>query len=184
MTWRDWLGRLALPLLALPAAWGVYQFQLLFVPWFIAALAALAFETVYLGLAVAPTHSPRRAVTISAAAVIVSAVYNALASALHLRPDLLAPPLSLASVALLALLHGAPLAVLAYAVASHLLHAPLADRREPDSDPPAVTQQVQVNLLSGDSKTARVKALAVESGVSESTMWRRVKASPELLEAE
>lgn len=48
--------------------------------------------------------------------------------------------------------------------------------------PPAQAQQVTVNVVSGESKTARVKRLAAERGKSETTMWRLVKKQPELLE--
>lgn len=197
--WREWIGRASLPMLALPASWGVYQFQLIFVgaDTYIAVLSALAFELVYIGMAVSPTRQTRRAMAISVAAVVVSAVYNTLAAAFHLAPALLAD-VNLAGVALLALLHGAPLAVLAYAVASHLLHAPshddsvaLATMLSTPVAAPVAAQQVTVNVLATESaaasdapasKTARVRLLASRAGVTESTMWRRVRARPELLE--
>lgn len=54
------------------------------------------------------------------------------------------------------------------------------------SAPPATphqAQQVTVNVLSdGLSKSERVKRLALSAGVSETTMWRRVKKQPELIE--
>ena len=77
---REWLARAPLPLLALSAAWGVWQFQMQFTPWFVALLSALAFESVYLSLALVPVVDSRRATVISITAVVVSVVYNTLSS--------------------------------------------------------------------------------------------------------
>lgn len=127
MTWRLALTRAPLPLLALSAAWGVWQFQALFVPWFVAALSAAAFEAVYVALAVTETRDSRRASAISVAAVAVSVIYNTLSSLFAIRPALLVARPLWADVTL-AVLHGAPLAIVAYAVADLLLHqgAPVA----------------------------------------------------------
>lgn len=43
MTYRDAMPRLALVMLALTAAYGVYEFQLVFVPWWIALASASGF---------------------------------------------------------------------------------------------------------------------------------------------
>src|SRR5262245_22296436 len=118
---REWLARAPLPLLALSAAWGVWQFQMQFTPWFVALLSALAFEAVYVSLALVPTSDPRRATVISMSAVAVSVIYNTLSSLFHLRPALL-DNRTLVMDGALAILHGAPLAIVAYAVADLLLH--------------------------------------------------------------
>ena len=118
------LLRLALPLLALSAAYGVYAFQLAFWPPWVALLSAAAFELVYLGLAFSDTADPRARRITAIGAVIVSGVYNSVNAAWHLDPSLLASPLPLAAIAALALLHGSPLALVAYSVASLLHRAP------------------------------------------------------------
>ena len=48
--WRELLARLPLPTLALAASWGVYQFNLLFLPAFFAVVSAASFELVYIAL--------------------------------------------------------------------------------------------------------------------------------------
>ena len=126
MIWRTIAARAPLPLLALSAAYGVFTFQALFVPAWVALLSAAAFEVTYLSLAFTPTRDTRRATVISVAAVVVSVLYNTLSSLFHLRPALLADRPLWADVTLAAL-HGAPLAVVAYAVADLLLHRAAAD---------------------------------------------------------
>jgi len=123
MNWRTILARLPLPMLALAASYGVWSFNLLFVPWWVAFVSAAAFELVYVGLSVEDhaIHNRRRASWIAVSAVAVSVLYNVASGLFHRRPELLeAPPLWLD--ALLAVMHGLPLAVVAYAVASLLLH--------------------------------------------------------------
>lgn len=191
MKWYEtFLSRAPLPLLALSAAWGVWSFQSLFVPWFVAALSALAFESVYLSLAFVPTRDSRRATAISVTAVAVSVVYNALSSLFHIRPALLLDRPLWSDIAL-ALLHGAPLAIVAYAVADLLLHttvtpAPVAAPEAvtvtelPAPAPaelpaPAAEAPVDPPASKPLSKSARVKLLAEARGVSESTIWRAIK---------
>lgn len=122
--WRELVARSALPMLALAASYGVYDFARLFVPQWVAVVQASAFELVYIGLATArlSRDQQRRARAISLGAVVVSASYNTLAGYFHRRPDTL-PGLDWWGDAVLALLHGVPLAVLAYLVADLLLHA-------------------------------------------------------------
>lgn len=121
------LPRLPLPMLALAASYGVYRFALLFVPAWVAVTQAAAFELTYIGLAtlqVPDASQRRRATAISIGAVVVSILYNTMASLFDRNPALLqdAP---LWAEAALALLHGAPLAVVAYLVADLLLHSNL-----------------------------------------------------------
>jgi hypothetical protein len=116
------LPRLPLPMLALAASYGVYQFALLFVPWWVALVQAAAFETTYLGLAMIESETVeqrRRATAISVGAVVVSVLYNSLAGFLH-RNGLGEVPMW--GEIVLATLHGAPLAIVAYLVADLLLH--------------------------------------------------------------
>jgi len=124
--WRDLLARLPLPMLALAASYGVYSFALMFVPLWVAVVQAAAFELVYIGLAVVRLDADAqwRARAISVGAVVVSVAYNTLDGLFHRRPGVLElPPLWLDVV--LSLLHGVPLAVLAYLVADLLLHQPV-----------------------------------------------------------
>ncbi len=125
-TLRWLLPRLPLPMLALAASYGVYQFALLFVPWWVAAVQASAFEMTYIGLAIIEARQDeqrKRATTISVGAVVVSVLYNSLAGFFH-RNGLGALPL--AGEIILATLHGAPLAIVAYLVADLLLHNEVA----------------------------------------------------------
>lgn len=121
--WRPFIARLPLPALALAASYGVYSFNLLFVPVWVALVSAAAFELTYVGLAVSEvsTASRKRASIIAGSAVGVSIVYNTLAGLFHRRPDLLVNP-ELWIDATLAVLHGLPLAIVAYNVAQLLLH--------------------------------------------------------------
>jgi hypothetical protein len=117
-----WLfARAPLPMLALAAAYGVYMFQSIFVPHWVAFVSAAAFELTYVGLAVVETNDHRRARGIAIAAVAVSVVYNSLAALFERRAALLdATPFWLDAV--LAVLHGLPLAIVAYNIADLLLH--------------------------------------------------------------
>lgn len=123
--WRGFLARLPLPMLALAASYGVYSFAGLFVPQWVAAVQAAAFELTYIGLAVQPglrEDARRRATAISVGAVVVSILYNTLAGLFHRNPAwLLAMPWYAEGG--LAILHGAPLAWVAYLVSDLLLHS-------------------------------------------------------------
>lgn len=166
------LPRLPLPMLALAASYGVYQFALLFVPWWVALVQAAAFETTYLGLAMIESETPdqrRRATAISIGAVVVSVLYNSLAGFFH-RNGL--GELSMVGEIVLATLHGAPLAIVAYLVADLLLHkgaqeqqgvatAAIESPKEEPATPPSPTpaQQAHSTLLEAlkaDSKPALV----------------------------
>jgi hypothetical protein len=110
-------------MLALAASHGVYTFALLFVPPWVALVQAAAFELTYIGLAVVQVEDAqrRRARLISIGAVVVSILYNTLSGFFHLAPTLLLD-MHLVAQAGLAVLHGAPLAWLAFLVADLLLH--------------------------------------------------------------
>ena len=124
LDWRALLAQLALITLALSAAYGVYRFQAHFTPWWVALISAASFELTYIGLAVLQTTpaTRKRATAISVGAVIVSVVYNSLSALFDIRPALLdAPPLW--AHAALAVLHGMPLAFVAFLVSDLLLHS-------------------------------------------------------------
>jgi hypothetical protein len=124
--WRAFLARLPLPMLALAASYGVYEFARLFVPAWVAIVQAAAFELTYIGLAVQQgmhAEQRQRATAISIGAVVVSILYNTIAGLLHRNPEWVEAAPWYAEVAL-AVLHGAPLAWVAYLVADLLLHSP------------------------------------------------------------
>jgi hypothetical protein len=122
MNWREIVARLPLPMLALAASWGVYSFQRLFVPEFFAIVSAASFELVYIGMALVMTPDKHRATAISLGAVGVSVVYNTLAGLFHRNPEWLTS-LPVGAEIGLSVLHGLPLAGLAWVVADLLLHA-------------------------------------------------------------
>lgn len=183
------LSRASLPMLALAASYGVFKYAELYVPSWVAFIQAAAFEAVYLGLSIAPnfsTYQQRRASAISGGAVVASVLYNTLAGLFH-RIPLEQFNLPVYGELAFAALHGLPLAWVAYLVADLLLHSQPESREESTptirSEAPAVMEQnVTFNLLSVDSeatppvlsKTAKVKQLAAQNGVSESTIWRKV----------
>lgn len=126
-----WIGKnyydliitLALITLALTASYGVYRYQLLFVPNWVAITSATSFELTYIGLALArlTLASRQRASIISLSAVTVSILYNGLSSFIQLAPDALDTG-RWQVAAVLAALHGLPLALLAYFVADLIIH--------------------------------------------------------------
>jgi hypothetical protein len=129
--WRTLLARAPLPMLALAASYGVYSFALLFVPFWVAIIQAAAFELTYIGLSVTQGLSAgqrKRASGIASGAVVASIVYNTLAGWFHRQPDLLSAASPIAWL-MFAILHGAPLAWVAYLVADLLLHSGSADQR-------------------------------------------------------
>jgi hypothetical protein len=131
MNWRDVIVRLPLPMLALAASWGVYSFQILFVPFFFALISALSFELVYIGLSLVVTPDRRKAAMIASGAVAVSIIYNTLAGMFHRNPDWLIDLPWQAEIGL-SLLHGAPLALLAYMVADLLHHTQQQQQKVPE----------------------------------------------------
>ncbi len=168
--WRSILARLPLPTLALAAAFGVWRFQALFTPWYVAAISALSFELVYIGLAVvqlAP-QDRRRATLISVGAVVVSVIYNSLSALFEIRPALLIARPLWADV-ILAVVHGLPLAAVAFFVADLLLHTGTVTTVE--SVPESTALAIAPTL---PSRTEQVRRLAVQMRVSESTIWRKV----------
>lgn len=121
--WRPVLAALPLPMLALAASYGVYSYALLFVPTWVAVVQASAFEMTYVGLSVLRVGDAqrRRARLISGGAVVVSIIYNSLAGLFHRAPGLL-DALPMWGETVLAVLHGLPLALVAFLVADLLLH--------------------------------------------------------------
>lgn len=112
-----------LPLLGIPASYGVYHFALQFAPMAVAVIEACAFEATYIGLAAATTLGDRqkaRARAVSIGAVWVSVLYNSISGALFVRPTLFTDLIENQGGAVifwaLSILHGAPLAVLAFLI--------------------------------------------------------------------
>jgi hypothetical protein len=139
-------------MLALAASYGVYNFARLFVPPWVAVVQAAAFELVYIGLAVTQLTPAqrRRATAIALGAVCVSMAYNSLDGLFHRRPELLATPPLWMDVCL-ALLHGVPLAALAYLVSDLLLH------RESSSTSAELLRRVSTDI--SDSFSVRVNQI-------------------------
>lgn len=129
--WRAILATLPLPMLALAASYGVFSFARLFVPLWVAVIQASAFEATYIGLAVVRVGDDqrRRARAISIGAVVVSVAYNSLAGLFHRQADLLLG-LPLLAECVLAILHGAPLAWVAFLVSDLLLHQEVSERTD------------------------------------------------------
>lgn len=145
--WRGILARLPLPMLALAASYGVYSYALLFVPEWVAIVQAAAFECTYIGLAVVQTTDRRRATAISLGAVVASVIYNSLSGWFHTQPDMLAGADRIAWLCL-AVLHGMPLAWVAFLISNLLLHQEgpaLTSPAAVEADPPFTLE----SLLSG-----------------------------------
>lgn len=124
--WRGFVARLPLPLLGLAASYGVYRFALVFVPMWVAIVTASSFEFVYIGLAVYDKFGAkerREALYVSLAAVVTSILYNVLDGFFHRRPELLSGLPWWGDLAL-SLVHGAPLAILAFLVSRLVMHPP------------------------------------------------------------
>lgn len=150
--WRGVLARLPLPMLALAASYGVYSFARLFVPEPVAIIQAAAFELTYIGLAVTRTFDAaqrRRATLISVGSVVASIVYNTLAGWFHRQPTLLEGATPVAWL-MFAILHGAPLAWVAYLVSDLLLHS----QPKPPSRRPAQLRAL-IRRLARGWRTAR-----------------------------
>lgn len=114
-----------LPMLGLAASYGVYFFAIQFVPWFIALIEASAFELIYIGLASMKGLSEKqkkRAAKVSKLAVVVSMIYNTLAAAIH-QDTTLIEDLGPFWFWTIAVIHGAPLALLGYYIADLKFHS-------------------------------------------------------------
>lgn len=167
--WRGILSRLPLPMLALAASYGVYRFASIFVPDWVAIVQAAAFEMTYIGLAVLDgldKDERKRATAISIGAVIVSIAYNTI--------DGILTPIAVNVDAwvkyLLAFLHGAPLAVVAFLVADLLLHRKTPNKQAQAPTSPSVKQaqsaQATQRLAPLDNITFEVVRLRDEQGLS------------------
>lgn len=99
-------------------------------PGWVAVITASSFEFVYIGLAVYDKFDKRgrkSALYVSLAAVVTSILYNVLDGFFHRRPDLLGG-LPWWGDLLLSVVHGAPLAVLAFLVSRLVMHPSSLDR--------------------------------------------------------
>lgn len=170
--WRTILARLPLPMLALAASWGVYSFAALYVPTPIAIVQAAAFELTYVGLAITRDLTPeqrKRATGISIGAVVVSVLYNSIDGFFARNPTALAQ-LPWWGEAIGAVLHGAPLAVVAYLVADLLLHSsgtPRVDIRTPRAAPVlAQSKPVRTESISAPVVADGTCKYCGESGLS------------------
>ena len=148
--WRGILARLPLPMLAIPASYGVYEFTALFVPWWVAVIQAAAFETVYVGLAAYDDLSKAdkwRALAISGFAVLASIAYNTLAGMFRLDESLLQVwKQDIVGVAVLSALHGVPLALLAFLVSNFTLHGSTKRTESEENENLAIEPPAQVTF--------------------------------------
>lgn len=116
------LPYLALFMLGLSASYGVYQFALLYVPYEVAVITAASFELTYIGLSSVPIRTQEdkdKAAWVARGAVFVSVTYNVISGYLHRVPDASFS----ATEAVLAVLHGSPLAIVAYLLSELLIHS-------------------------------------------------------------
>lgn len=131
--WKVILPVLPLPMLGLAASYGVYYFALQFAPQFVAIGEAAAFELTYIGLAAMKNLTDRQAVVarrVSLGAVAVSVIYNTFAGVIHFRPDILTDlvgeggflNIDPALLWIVAIIHGSPMAILAFFVADLIFH--------------------------------------------------------------
>ena len=112
----------ALLMLGLSASHGVYQFGLLYVSPLFALITAAAFELTYIGLSVitvATDKSQHKATLVARGAMFVSVAYNVISGYLHRNPI---DRFDIWVEVAFAFLHGAPLAVVGYFLATLLLH--------------------------------------------------------------
>lgn len=122
--WARIAAVLPLPTLGLVASYGVFSFARIFVPWPMAAMEAISFEVVYIALAAVKgldEDQQKRARQISVGALVVSALYGSLAALFHRMPQVL-DQLDFGFDLALSILHGFPVPLLAYLVATLLIH--------------------------------------------------------------
>lgn len=90
--WRFWLPRLNVPMIGFGASYGVYAFNVPFLPWWAAITQAGSLESTYVGLAAMDDNNPETAATkklIARWAGWLSFGENAIAGLFHARPDVL-----------------------------------------------------------------------------------------------
>ncbi len=118
-----WLIRLAVACLGFRASFGVYTFAAELVPWPIALIESCSLELTYIGLTFITLDDKdgRRATWIALGALLVSVLYNTLASAL-MQDRQIFQNLTGFWYWLVSVLHGAPLSILAYLVSDMLFH--------------------------------------------------------------
>jgi hypothetical protein len=148
--WRKVLAALPTPMLGFASSYGVYAFNLMYVPPWVAAIMAAAYETTYIGIAALDGLDDKqraRGKKIMMSAAWISFSQNAIAGAFHAVPDVRAHlsswPMA-ARIALYgvgALLHAAQVWV-AYHAADFTLHRPAAQAvtamHDGDDDKPSV----------------------------------------------
>lgn len=139
--WRKVLAMLPTPMLGFASSYGVYAFNRLFVPAWVAVIMAAAYETTYVGLAALDNLDDaqrKRAKRIALIAATISFAQNAIAGIFHAVPELrgwIAQWQALPRVGLYgggSLLHAAQVWI-AFATADLTLHRPAAQapRKQP-----------------------------------------------------
>jgi hypothetical protein len=167
---QKYITLIPIALLALSASYGIYSFSLLFVPWYIAAVTALAFELTYCTLVFIDSS---KAKPVSIMAVIVSVLWNVGHSMFVLYPasvEMVYNSLGLSFI--LAAIHGVPLATLAYLVADVSLHSK-PDNIQVDTKSKELPRNEQIILDKRNGMT--YNELSTKYGVSKRRLQQIVK---------
>ena len=147
--WRKILSSLPTPMLGFASSYGVYAYNLLFVPPWVAAVMAAAYETCYIGIAALDNLDDaqrKRGKRIMLAAASISFTQNAIAGLLHSVPELRAyiSAWPMYARALLfgvgALLHAAQVWIALFA-ADFTLHRPAAQKLKSEPSVKTLAQQ-------------------------------------------
>jgi hypothetical protein len=151
--WRKVLASMPVPMLSFASSYGVYAYNLLFVPPWVAVVMAAAYDATFTGIAALDGLDPaqrNRGKRIAFWAAIISYSQNAIAGIVHAVPDvrayLEAWPM-LARVAMFgvgALLHAAQVWI-AYHAADFTLHRPDA-QAQPPKPATGATQVLQAKI--------------------------------------
>lgn len=145
----------AIIMLGIAASYGVYSFSKLYVPTFFAVASAGAFELTYIGLAnhaANDAEARRKAQAVALGAVLVSVLYNSIAGLLHRNTHALEQLGELSWEAqaiaevLLAVLHGAPLALVAYFATSLVMHGASSSAAATEQELAAVVAALEEEL--------------------------------------
>jgi hypothetical protein len=168
--------------LAMSASVGVYEFSRLFMSHWAAMITAASFELTYIGLACLPAQTFLKymyARKISMGAVVVSVLYNSISGFLNRNvhwskeldikqgpgiEQLLKNDSLFMWEILLAVLHGAPLAIIAYLVSDFLLHPEYVAYKENEQETPKQSKAKQEpNPVPGAKRIVPVRNAEHES---------------------
>jgi hypothetical protein len=167
----------ALFALGLSASFGVYQFGLLYVPWYVSLITAAAFELTYVGLSVITIRNSQerdKATWVARGAVFVSVAYNVISGYLHRNPI---TRFDWWLEIVFALLHGAPLAIVAYALATLLLHSRETDATSTTIHLPKKGQGKESKLSASSTGQGKESATSIVLGKETSLATGKANAT-------